>query len=168
VLTAPPPEAVAEFVSEPGDPPTLTVSVIGFPAAAAAMLVVLVHVALWPEPLQIQPVPLAALNVKPAGSVSVTVIVPEVAAVPVLLTAIAYVPVAPIVNVPVCVFAIASVGLSTVVGSVAVGVLAAPPPLTLAEFVTDAAAAAATFTVRVIALPLAAAAIAVVLVQLAV
>jgi hypothetical protein len=109
-----------------------------------------VQVAVWAEPLQVQPVPVAALKVSPAGMVSVTVIVPLVAAVPLLLTAIVYVPVAPIVKFPVCDFAIASAGLRTVVGFVAVGVLPAPPPEAVAEFVTVAGAFAATLTVSAI------------------
>ncbi len=76
------------------------------------------------------------MNVKPAGSVSVTVIVPVVAAVPVLLTTIAYAPVAPTVKLPVCDFATASTGVSTVVGSLAVGEFVAPPPLAVAVLIT--------------------------------
>jgi hypothetical protein len=41
------------------------------------------------------------LKVKPAGSVSVTVMVPVVGEVPVLLAVIVYAPVAPIVKLPV-------------------------------------------------------------------
>jgi hypothetical protein len=168
VLVAPPPLAVAELVTEPGGPTTLTVSVMGLPAALAAMTVVLVHVAPAPEPVHDQPVPLAALKVKPAGSVSVTLIVPDVAAVPVLLTAIVYVPVPPTVKVPVWVFVIESTGRMMVVGSVATGVLLAPPPAAFALFVTDAGALAATLTVSVMGLPAALAAMAVVLVHVAV
>jgi hypothetical protein len=165
VLVAPPPETLTEFVTEPAGPAALTVNAMELPAAPAAMAVVLVQVAICAEPLHVQPVPLAALKVSPAGSVSVTVIVPLVAAVPVLLTAIAYVPVAPIVKFPVCDFAIASVGLRIVVGSVAVGVLAAPPPVAVAEFVTVAAAFAATLTLSAIGVPFPPAAMTVVLVH---
>jgi hypothetical protein len=42
----------------------------------------------------------------------------------------------------------------TVVGSLAVGVFEAPPPVALAVFVTLGTAAARTFTLRVIGLPL--------------
>jgi len=72
------------------------------------------------------------------------------------------------VKFPVCIFAIARVGRTIVVGSFADGVLAAPPPEAPAVFVTDAAAELATFTTREIALPLAPAAIAVVLVHVTV
>jgi hypothetical protein len=169
VLVSPPPLAVAELVTDAGAfAATLTVSVIGVPAAPAAMTVALVQVTVCPSALQVQPDPLAALNVRPVGSVSVTVMVPEVAMLPVLLTAIAYAPVAPVTKEPVCDFAMASIGLpASVVGSVAVGVLMAPPPLAVTELVTDPGAPP-TLTVSVIALPAAPAAMAVVLVQVAV
>jgi hypothetical protein len=100
--------------------------------------------------------------------VSVTVMVPDVATFPVLLTAIAYVPVAPVTKDPVCDFVIASAGLpASVVGSVAVGVFVAPPPLAVTELVTDPGAPVA-LTVKVMGLPAAAAAMAVVLVQVTV
>jgi hypothetical protein len=108
------------------------------------------------------------LYVKPAGNVSTTVIVPEVGAVPVLPTAMVYVPVCPAVNEPVCDLLIDSVGPTIVVGSVAVGELLAPPPDALALFVTGDVAFAATLTVTVMAFPLALAAIAEVLEQVAV
>jgi len=169
VFNAAPPLAVAEFVTVAGAfAATLTASVIGVPAAPPAMTAVLVQVTVCPAALHVQPVPLAALNVKPAGSVSVTVMVPEVATFPVLLTAIVYFPVAPVTNDPVCDFAIASVGVpASVVGSVAVGVLMAPPPLTVTEFVTDPGAPTA-LTVKVIGSPAAPAAMAVVLVHVAI
>ncbi len=167
-FAAPPPLVVAEFVTEAGAlAATLTVSVIGFPAAPTAMTVVLVQVTDCPASLHVQPVPVAALNVKPAGSVSVTVTVPVVATFPVLLTAIVYVPVAPVTNDPVCDFAIASVGLpASVVGSVAVGVFVAPPPLTVTELVTEPGEPTA-LTANVIGLPFVPAAMAVVLVHVA-
>ncbi len=108
------------------------------------------------------------MNVKPAGRASVTVIVPVVGEVPVLLTTIAYVPLVPIVKVPVCDFAIASTGVATVVGSVAVGEFVAPPPLTVAVLVACGTAAASTFTASAIGFPVPPAAIAVVLVQVTV
>jgi hypothetical protein len=123
-------------------------------AAPAAIEAAVVQVAVWPLPLHVQPLPLAALNVSPAGSVSTIVTVPKVAAVPVLLTAIAYVPVWPIVNVPLCVFVTASTGLTIVAGLLATGVLLAPPPDALALFVIVDGAFAATFTVREIGVPL--------------
>jgi hypothetical protein len=167
-LVAPPPLTVTAFVTDPGAPTALTDNVMGLPFAPAAMAVVLVQVAVCAEPLQVQPVPVAASNVKPAGSVSVTVIAPVVADVPPLLTAITYVPVAPIVKLPEWLFAIASTGLTTVVGSVAVGKFVAPPPLAVAEFVTVAVAIAATFTISAIGVPAAPAAIAVALVHVTV
>jgi len=69
--------------------PTLTVSVIGFALVApAAMAVPLVHVTAWPVAEQLHPVPVADEYVRPPGSVSVTVIVPEVAAVPSALSTV--------------------------------------------------------------------------------
>jgi hypothetical protein len=167
-FAAPPPLAVAEFVTEAGAlPATLTVSEIEEPPPAAAMTVVLVQVTVCPASLHVQAVPLAVLNVRPVGSVSVTVMVPAVATFPLLLTAIEYVPVAPVTKDPVCDFAIASTGLpASVVGSVAVGVFVAPPPLAVTEFVTDPGAPTA-LTVRVIGLPFAPAAMAVALVHVA-
>ncbi len=168
-FVAAPPLAVAEFVTEAGAfAATFTVRVIGFPAAPAAMTVALVQVIVCPTALHVQPVPVAALNVRPVGSVSVTVIVPEVATLPELLTAIVYVPIAPVTKDPECDFAMASVGLpASVVGSVAVGEFVAPPPLAVTELVTDPGAPP-TLTVSVIGLPAAPAAMAVVLVQVAV
>jgi len=52
----------------------------------AAMAVVLVQVTVWPTALQVQPVPAELANVRPAGRVSTTVVVPVVAAVPPLFT----------------------------------------------------------------------------------
>jgi hypothetical protein len=169
VLVSPPPLAVAELVTVAGAfAATLTVRVIGVPAAPAAMTVALVQVTIWPEAPQVQPVPLAALNVRPAGRVSVTVMVPDVATLPVLLTAIVYIPVAPVTKDPVCDLVIASIGLpARVVGSVAVGEFVAPPPLAVTEFVTEPGAPTA-FTVSVMGLPAAPAPMGVVLVQVAV
>jgi hypothetical protein len=164
-FVAPPPLAVTEFVTVPGGPATFTVSAIGFPAAPAAILVALVHVTVWPAAPHVQPVPVAEANVSPAGSVSTAVIVPNVAAPPVLLTAIVYVPCAPIAKIPVCVFDTASTGRTIVVGSLAVGELTAPAPLAVAEFVSVAGAVAATLTVSEIGLAEAPAAMLVALVQ---
>jgi len=169
VFEAPPPLTVTEFVTVAGAfAATFAVSVIGSPPAPAAMTAALVHVTVGPAALHVQPVPEAALNVKPVGSVSVTVIVPDVATLPLLLTTIVYVPVAPVTSEPVCDFAIARAGLpASVVGSVAVGVLMAPPPLTVTELVTEPGAPTA-LTVKVIGAPFAPAAMAVVLVHVAV
>jgi hypothetical protein len=169
VLVAPPPDALALFVS--GDvafAATLTVRLIVFPLAPAAIAVVLVQVAVWPLPLHVQPVPLAVLYVSPVGSVSTMVIVPKVAAVPVLLTAMVYVPVWPAVKLPVCDLLIASVGPTIVVGSAAFGEFVAPPPEAPATLVTGVGEFAATFAVRLMGFPLPPAAIADVLVQVAV
>jgi hypothetical protein len=168
VFAAAPPLAVAEFVTEAGAlAATFTISAIGFPVAPAAIAVALVHVTVCPAALHVQPVPVAALNVKPAGNVSVTVTVPDVATFPELLTEIEYVPVVPFAKDPLCDLARASVEVpARVVGSVAVGELIAPPPLAVAEFVTDPGAPA-TLTVNVMALPAAPAAMPVVLVHVA-
>jgi hypothetical protein len=96
------------------------------------------------------------------------VIVPDVVTLPVLLTAIVYVPVPPAVNEPVCDFAIARIGLPlTLVGSVATGVLVAPPPLAVTELVTSPGGPT-TLTVSEIGLPLPLAAMLVELVHVAV
>jgi len=158
-LAAPPPLAVTKFVTEPGAPTAFTVKVIGAPLAPAAMVVVLVQVTIWAASLHVQPAPAAALKVNADGSVSVTVTIPVVGDVPALLTLIVYVPVEPIVKLPVWLFAIARVGVTTVVGSVTLGVFDAPPPLTVAELLTVAGALAATFTVSVIGVAAAPAAI---------
>jgi hypothetical protein len=73
--------------------PTLTATVIALPLALAAIAVVDVHVIVAvPVPVQVQPVPLGLpFAVRFAGSVSVTVIVPDVAAFPVFLGVIVYV-----------------------------------------------------------------------------
>jgi hypothetical protein len=168
-FVAPPPDALAPFVS--GDvafAATLTVRVIGFPLAVTAIAVVLVQVAVCPLPAHVQPVPLAVLYVRPVGSVSVTVIVPEVATLPEFPTSSVYVPVCPAPRFPVCDFASVRTELPLMlVGSVATGVLLAPPPDALAEFVTWPDGPT-TLTASVIELPVLPAAIAVELVQVAV
>jgi hypothetical protein len=168
VFAAPPPLAPAVLTTGPAGPATLTVSLMGLAFAPGAMLAAVVHVALDPAPLQLQPAPAAAPNVNPAGSASVTVSVPDVAAVPALLTVIEYVPVEPIVKLPVWVLAIARTGETTAVGSVATGVFVAPPPFALALLVTVADALAATLTVSAIAFALAPAAMTSVLEQVTV
>ena len=61
---------------------------------------------------------------------------PKVVAFPLLLTTIVYEPVPPTGKGAACDFTIASCGCAIVVGSFAVGVLAAPPPLACAELVS--------------------------------
>src|SRR5690349_14874378 len=66
------------------------------------------------ERTHVQPVPLIVFAVRPAGSVSTTVMVPTVAACPRFITVIVYdIPVAPWVKSPVWVFAIVRSGPST-------------------------------------------------------
>jgi len=107
------------------------------------------------------------LKVSPAGSVSVTVVVPDVARLPALPTAIVYVPVWPTANDPMCDFAIVSEGApEIVVGSFAIGAFAAPPPLAVAVLVTDSGwTVGGTVTPRAIVVKAPAAAIAAVVVQ---
>jgi len=163
---APPPDAVALFVTVPAGPTTLTTSEIDGDVAALAIAVVVVHVTTWPAAEQFQPVPVADANVKPVGRVSVSVSVPDVGEVPLFVTLSVYVPVAPITKFPVCEpFAVSAGAPFTVVGSVAVGEFEAPPPVALAVLVTLGYAVAITLTVSVIELPAEAAAIAVVEVQ---
>jgi hypothetical protein len=166
---APPPDAAAVFVSEAAAfVATFTISAIGGALAAAAIALALVHVTIWLAAEHVQPVPLAALKVSPAGSVSVTAIVPALGAPPVLLTTSAYDPVWPATNEPACDFASASTGLpESVVGSTAIGVLTAPPPLTVTEFVTAPAGPTA-LTVSAMVLAFAPAAILVALVHVTV
>jgi hypothetical protein len=169
VLAAPPPDAFAEFVTEAAAPAaTCTERAIGLPLPPTAIAAALVQVTTAPAAPHVQPVPLAALKLKPAGSVSVTVIEPDVAAFPELLTTSAYDPVCPATNEPVCVFASARAGPpASVVGSVAAGVFEAPPPLTVTELVTEPGAPV-TLTVSAMGLPFAVAAMGVVLVHVAV
>jgi hypothetical protein len=77
-LLAPPPLTVALLVTEAAAVQlTFTVSVMAgkLPPEATAAVLVQVRVAT----LQVQPEPLMAVAVRPAGNVSVTVVVPEVA-----------------------------------------------------------------------------------------
>jgi hypothetical protein len=87
VLTSPPPETVAVLVTElPADCLTVTVIVMTGNDPLLATTAVLVQVTVCPAMEQVQPVPDAVTGVSPAGSVSVTVVVPLVAAPPMLLT----------------------------------------------------------------------------------
>jgi len=99
-------------------------------------------------------VPPIAVAVRPAGSVSVTVTAPLVAANPELLAVIEYVaPVCPWVKLPVCDFEIVMSGnCVTLVTSLAESfvVMISPPPETATELVTLEAALFATLTVKVI------------------
>src|SRR5215471_13293733 len=113
------------------------------------------HVVVAPT-VQFQPLPLAAVAVNPAGSVSLTVTVPELASVPGLLTvSVKGKPACPWNALPVCVFVmVRSIGLGlTVTLSLAVSfaVLVSPPPDTVAVLVMLVGALTATFTVNVIA-----------------
>jgi hypothetical protein len=102
-----------------------------------------------------QPVPVSPVAVSPAGSVSVTVTVPDVAAVPTFDTVIAYAaPVCPCVNEPACDFAIVrsgTPGTRIVVESfdVSFAVFVWPPPETTAALTSGEDADAETLTVRV-------------------
>jgi hypothetical protein len=85
VFVAPPPEAVAVFVTSPATV-ALTVMVMLAPTACDAIASGDVQVTVCPEAAHVQSVPVAVVNVNPAGSVSTTVIVPEVGTPPVLAT----------------------------------------------------------------------------------
>src|SRR6185295_14300996 len=105
---------------------------------------------------QLQPMPVAAVGVRPAGTVSLTVTVPDVAPAPELVTVIAYVaPVWPCVKLPECVLLIvrsATTALIVVMSLLlSLAVLVSPPPDTVAVLVTLLGALPATFTVSVIA-----------------
>src|ERR1041385_2248509 len=83
VLTSPPPETVAVFVTLPGAPKgTSTVNVIGgYEAKPPDRKSTRVQVSV--ARVQVQPVPLMAVGLRPVGgNVSTTVTVPNVAKVP--------------------------------------------------------------------------------------
>jgi hypothetical protein len=144
-------DAVAVFMMVPGAASATATVKVMFPAApAAAIGPGLVQVTTCTIAAHVQFVPVPETNVVPAGSVSVTVIVPVVAAAPVLPTAIVKTPFCPSVKFPTCDFVMLSAGSEIVVLSV---VLAAGefPPVTLTAFTCGLAAFAATFTVTVIA-----------------
>ena len=87
VLTSPPPETVAVLVTELApDCATFTVIEMTGNDPLLATTAVLVQVTVCATIPQVQPVPDAAVGVSPAGSVSVTVLVPLVAVPPTLLT----------------------------------------------------------------------------------
>src|SRR5512140_3355210 len=87
---SPPPLTATLFVTVPTAlDPTPTVSVIALGLVApAAMTALLVHVTTCAAAEQLQPVPAALEYVRPEGNVSVTVIVPDVAAVPSALSTV--------------------------------------------------------------------------------
>jgi hypothetical protein len=86
-FVSPPPETVTTFVRLAGAPPeTFTVSVIGGYAAPAARLSEREQVKL--ARFVVQPVPLIVVAIRPAGSESVTVMDPDEAAFPTLVTMI--------------------------------------------------------------------------------
>src|SRR2546427_10076361 len=102
---------------------------------------------------QVQPVPLMAVAVKPVGSVSATVTVPLVEALPLLVTVMVYcAPVCPCLKLPTWVFVMVRSGWTIVVGSSSVLLLvfsSAPPDTdTDAVLVTVGGALLATVTVR--------------------
>ena len=87
VLTSPPPPTVAVLVTAfAADWATATVIEIPGYDPLLPTTSVLVHVTVCAAMAQVQPVPEAAVGVRPAGRVSVTVAVPLVAAPPTLLT----------------------------------------------------------------------------------
>ena len=86
VSSSPPPETVAVFVTASGAfDATVTGTVIAGKLAAAAIAAVLVHETTCRVVVHVQPPPVAAPGVSPAGKVSVIVVVPLVAAGPSLL-----------------------------------------------------------------------------------
>ncbi len=125
--------AVFEIAFVPGGvpEPTFTETVIALPFAPAAIAVVDVHeIVLVPEPVHVQPVPVGLLfAVRLLGRVSVTVMVPDVATLPVFFGVIVYVaPVWPIVHGPLSVFVNARLGAFTVSVAVADAVADVTPP----------------------------------------
>jgi hypothetical protein len=116
--------------------PTFTAIVIALPFAPEAITVVDVHeIDAVPPPVQVQPVPVGLpFAVRLFGSVSVTVTVPDVAALPVFFGVIVYVaPDWPIVHGPLSDFVNARLGAFTVSVAVAeTDVDVAPPAVTVA------------------------------------
>ncbi len=130
-----PPYVAAEFEIEfvpVGVPvPTFTDTVIALPFAPEAIAVVDVQeIELVPAPVQVHPVPVGLpFAVRLLGSVSVTVMVPDVATLPVFLGVIVYVaPVWPIVHGPLSAFVNARLGAFTVSVAVAEAVTDVTPP----------------------------------------
>ncbi len=68
-----------------------------------------------PDMLQVQPVPVATVGVRPVGRVSVTVTRPLVAAVPELVAVMVYVPVALWLKLPVWLLVIVRSGVGAIV-----------------------------------------------------
>src|SRR6266850_784622 len=92
VSISPPPETVTVLVTLAMLTPAVTVSVITGKSAPDAIASVLVQVSVFGPVtgmlVQLQPVPLSAVAVNPAGRLSVTVVVPLVVAGPSLWTVI--------------------------------------------------------------------------------
>src|SRR5205823_12912580 len=87
VFTSPPPETVAVLVTAfAADWPTFTVIEIAGNDPLLATTALLVQVTVCATIAHVQPAPDAAVGVSPAGSVSVTVVVPLVAVPPTLVT----------------------------------------------------------------------------------
>ncbi len=167
MLLSLPPETLAVLVTlfVPGAvaTPTLTLKAkVLLPAAAIAVL--LVQVTVWPEAEQLQPVPVVepVTKLRPVGSVSVTVMVPELATPPLLLTVKLYVPAPPTVKSPLCdLLSVRSVGATVTAESLAVlfplFAAASPPPDTATLLTTGVPAPGATLTPKLnTLLPLAA------------
>ena len=152
---APPPLAVDVFVALGiAAAPTATTSAIGGAFVPGLTDVVDVHVTACPAPVHVQPGPVAETNVRPAGSVSATVIVPVVAALPLLPTSSVNVPCPPTGKFAVCDFVSVSPGTPlTVVVSLALTEPVAPPPDAVAVFVTLGIAATPTAATIVIGFP---------------
>src|SRR5690242_17725667 len=108
------PVTVAESVTVgPAAGSTATVRVM-VDDAPAIIAVAFVQVTVWPAAAQLQPTPAPETRLRPAGSVSVTVVGPGVAVGPLLPTTMLKVPVPPAVNAPGCESAIAMSALGAV------------------------------------------------------
>ena len=103
-------------------------------------------------PLHVQPVPLIEAKVRPFGSVSATVTVPEVGPLPELFTDTVYTaPIWPCVKLPACVEETVSTGETWMMTVLSVAdAPAEPPPDTLTELTWGEAAFGVTLTVTVI------------------
>lgn len=112
-----------------------------------------VQVTVWLLVLHVQPVPLTAVGVNPVGKVSDTVtVVPSVARPPLFVTVSVNVPVPPRMSVDALdVFVITRSGGAAVLTVTDPDAdVVSPPPMTLAVFVSEAAAAFATEEVTLI------------------
>ena len=99
LVVPPPPVTATVFVTDAGAfSDTFTLIVMNGAEAPVAMTALVLHVTTWAAAIQVQPEPLALINVTFGLSVSMTVITPELEAVPILMTWTMYTPGIPAVK----------------------------------------------------------------------